>query len=87
METKISNYRNCFVFAYLLVAIFLVGCEGTQNTQKIENGISFVGRYEVVESKMKYIVYREADGGLFIINTTKDSIETAFYLQQLDDPK
>jgi hypothetical protein len=36
---------------------------------------------------MKYIVYREIDGGLFIINVTKDSLETAFYRQQLVAPK
>jgi hypothetical protein len=36
---------------------------------------------------MKYIVYREIDGGLFIINTTRDSLETAFYRQQLVSKK
>jgi len=89
MKTKMSNYRNCFALAYvLLVAVFFVGCETTHrnNTQKTESGIPLCGRYEVVENKMKYIVYRN-DGGLFVINLTKDSLEVAFYRQRLVAPK
>lgn len=49
----------------MLVVVFLVSCQENHrnNTQKTESGIRLVGRYEVVESKMKYIVYREVDGG------------------------
>ena len=41
------------------------------------------GRYEVTESGMRYIVYREVYGGLFIINTTKDSLETELARKRL----
>ena len=73
----------------VLVAVLLTSCNQyhRDNTQKTESGISLVGRYEVIENNMKYIVYREVDGGLFIINTTKDSLETAFYRQQLVSKK
>ena len=69
----------------VLVAVLLTSCNQSHrdNTQKTESGIYLVGRYEVIENNMKYIVYREVDGGLFIINTTKDSLVTAFYRQEL----
>jgi len=60
-----------------MLAVVLSSCtKHRDNTNETESGISLVGRYEVSESGMKYIVYREVDGGLFVINTTKDSLET-----------
>ena len=60
-----------------MLIILLSSCtENIDNTQKTESGISLIGKYEVLENGMRYIVYREIDGGLFIINTTKDSLET-----------
>ena len=73
----------------MLVAVFLIGCNENHrdNTHRTDSGIYLVGRYEVTENKMKYIVYREVDGGLFIINITKDSLEMAVYRKQLVSPK
>ena len=66
---------------YILLACVFISCGG-ENTQdkpinnviKKDSGISFVGRYEIEEGGMKYVVYREIDGGLFILNITKDSL-------------
>ena len=87
MFKKMPNASN--LLYTMLVAVFFVGCQENHrdNTQRTDSGISLVGKYEVVENKMKYIVYREVDGGLFIINITKDSLEMAVYRQQLVAPK
>lgn len=87
MFKKMPNASN--LLYTILVAVFLVGCQGNHrdNTQKTESGINLVGRYEVTENNMKYIVYREVDGGLFIINITKDSLEMAVFRKQLVSPK
>lgn len=42
---------------------------------KNNSGIRAVGRYDFKEAGMRYVLYREVDGGLFIINMTKDSLE------------
>ena len=67
---------------YIVLACVFISCGGentqdkpTNNVIKKDSGISFVGRYEIEEGGMKYIVYREADGGLFILNITKDSLD------------
>ena len=61
---------------YLLAGLLLAGCQQRDNTKRVESGITFVGRYEITEGGMRYVLYREVDGGLFIINVTKDSMET-----------
>lgn len=87
MFKKMRNASN--LLYTMLIAVFLIGCQRNHrdNTQRTDSGIHLVGRYEVVENKMKYIIYREVDGGLFIINITKDSLEVAVYRQQLVAPK
>lgn len=82
-----SNLAKLMLVAVLFFSFTSCNQSHRDNTQKTESGISLVGRYEVIENNMKYIVYREVDGGLFIINTTKDSLETAFYRQQLVSKK
>ena len=70
-----------YVFYTLLVCVF-ISCSNptadqmpTNNVKKKRSGISFIGRYEIEEGGMKYVVYREVDGGLFILNITKDSLD------------
>jgi hypothetical protein len=73
----------------MLAAVFLSSCDNSyrDNTKRTESGINFVGRYEIIENDMKYVVYREVDGGLFIINTTKDSLDVAIARQKLSSVK
>ena len=67
---------------YTLLACVFISCGNrtteqtpTNNVNKKDSGIRFVGRYEIEEGGMKYVVYREVDGGLFILNVTKDSLD------------
>jgi len=67
---------------YIVLACVFISCGGentqdkhTNNVIKKDSGISFVGRYEIEEGGMKYVVYREGHGGLFILNITKDSLD------------
>ena len=69
---------------YALLACVFISCSSPkqESVEKLEiiqqeSGISFVGKYEVMEHGMKYVIYRECDGGLFILNITKDSLEVA----------
>ena len=71
---------------YALLACVFISCSHSSQEQvsveplgitQQESGISFVGKYEVMEHGMKYVIYREVDGGLFILNITKDSLEVA----------
>lgn len=73
------------IVLFITLTIALFSCTiPKDNTHKTESGISFVSRYEILETGMKYIMYREVDGGLFIINITKDSLETEFIRKQLN---
>ena len=84
--TKLNFTTKTAIALYAMLAVVLSSCtEHRDNTHKTESGISLVGRYEVSESGMKYIVYREVDGGLFIINTTKDSLETELARKRLSE--
>jgi len=66
---------------YILLSCVFISCgnrtteQATNNAKQKDSGIRFVGRYEIEEGGMKYIVYREVDGGLFILNITKDSLD------------
>ena len=67
---------------YTLLACVFISCSNqtteqtpTNKVTKKDSGIIFVGRYEIEEGGMKYVVYREIDGGLFILNITKDSLD------------
>lgn len=82
---KLITVSRYFINA-VLAAVLLASCgldTHRDDTQKNDSGIGLVGRYEVMENGMKYIVYREVDGGLFIINTTRDSLEVAVARQRL----
>lgn len=78
-----KNLRKKLSYAlYTLLACVFISCSNqnteqapTNNVKKKDSGIFFVGRYEIEEGGMKYIVYREVDGGLFILNITKDSLD------------
>ena len=78
-----KNLRTKLSYAlYTLLACVFISCGNqtdeqtpTNNVKKKDSGINFVGRYEIEEGGMKYIVYREVDGGLFILNITKDSLD------------
>lgn len=71
-----KKFKISTVFT-IAVAVVLYSCTEKRNgVHKTESGIGLVERYEVNEGGMRYILYREIDGGLFIINTTKDSLET-----------
>lgn len=53
----------------------------------IESGIRHIDKYVIYESGMKYILYREADGGLFGTNITKDSLELELLHKKLKENK
>lgn len=75
----------------VLVCIFMLSCsESTNNTSEKKpepepkvltnvllnhSGMRYINRYDFEEAGMRYVVYREVDGGLIIINMTKDSLE------------
>ena len=89
---KISTVSAIAVYAML--AVVLSSCtEHRDNIHRtesgsnsaVESGIALVGRYEVTESGMRYIVYREISGGLCIINITKDSLETELARKRLSE--
>ena len=84
--TKLNFTTKPAIAVYVMLAVVLSSCtEHRDNTHRTESGISLVGRYEVSESGMRYIVYREVDGGLFIINTTKDSLETEMARKRMSE--
>ncbi len=68
---------------YVLLTCAFISCsrqtteeKTTKHTKKTNSEIIlFVERYEIEEGGMKYILYREVSGGLFILNITKDSLE------------
>ena len=78
-----KNLKSKLSYAlYTLLACVFISCSNqtteqapTNNVKKKDSGISYVGRYEIEEGGMKYVVYREVDGGLFILNITKDSLD------------
>lgn len=74
-----KNLRKKLSYAlYTLLACVFISCGNqapTNNAKQKDSGIRFVGRYEIEEGGMKYVVYREVDGGLFILNITKDSLD------------
>lgn len=64
----------------LLVCVF-ISCKKrttpllqTNNAKETASGILHLDRYEINESGMKYVIYRESHGNLEIINITKDSL-------------
>jgi len=74
--------RKLTYMLYILLACVFISCDNqttkerpTNNVKQKDSGIKFVGRYEIEEGGMKYVVYREIDGGLFILNITKDSLD------------
>ena len=80
MKLRLNNKLRYSLYAVL--ACVFISCENqtteqapTNNVKKKDSGINFVGRYEIEEGGMKYVVYRELDGGLFILNITKDSLD------------
>lgn len=85
--TKLNFTTKTAIALYAILAVVLSSCteQRRDNTNRTESGIRFVGKYEVSESGMKYILYREVDGGLFIINTTKDSLETELARKRLSE--
>ena len=80
MKLRLNNNFRYSLYAVLACVFISCGGEKTQdkptnNVIKKDSGISFVGRYEIEEGGMKYLVYREVKGGLFILNITKDSLD------------
>ena len=80
MKFRLNNKLRYSLYA-VVVCVFL-SCsdqtteeEPTNKVKEKDSGISFVGRYEIEEGGMKYVVYREISGGLFILNITKDSLD------------
>jgi hypothetical protein len=67
----------------VLVTCFTVSCVGVESTESEPNrdvdvngnDLSFIDKFYVKEGDMDYVIYREYDGGIFIINITKDSLE------------
>ena len=42
MKTKMSNYRNYFAFAYVLLAVvFLIGCERPKREKNVTTGKNY----------------------------------------------
>lgn len=53
MKTKISNYRNCFALAYvLLVAVLFAGCEIKERKyETVKTELIIVKKYAEIESR------------------------------------
>lgn len=85
MGIKTKNMKLIIIaFAITILSSCIKRKGGLESTVQTESGITLVGKYKILESGMKYIIYREVDGGLFIINITKDSLETEFIRKQLN---
>jgi hypothetical protein len=60
MKTKMSNYRNCFALAYvLLVAVSFVGCTSQKGESSVDTGKDY--SIKVIDS----CEYIECDYGIF----------------------
>ena len=60
MKTKMSNYRNCFALAYvLLVAVSFVGCTSPKGESSVDTGKDY--SIKVIDS----CEYIECDYGMF----------------------
>ena len=63
MKTKMSNYRNCFALAYvLLVAVLLVGCVNDPKSEAQNGNFKVEFLFEQNGCKM----YRFKDGGRYV---------------------
>lgn len=60
MKTKMSNYRNCFTLAYvLLLAVSFVGCTSPKGESSVDTGKDY--SIKVIDS----CEYIECDYGIF----------------------
>jgi len=65
----------------LLALIFLVGCARQSDIGRV----IYTDIDDFQKGGMHYIIYNnEIKGGMFIINVTKDSLETEYLKQQLN---
>jgi hypothetical protein len=57
--------------------------EDREDVHRVKSGIVFVGRFDFNQNGMNYSIYREVDGGLVVINWTKDSLEAEVAKKEL----
>jgi hypothetical protein len=63
-------------FSYLLICLLFTSCNDLNKEDYTATTVS-TGRTDMIISGMHYIVYNYAQGGLIVINLTKDSLECA----------
>lgn len=63
----------------LFVFVFLIGCQTRtplgNNAETVTTGYPRVKATEYYTSGIHYKIFKSSDGGLFILNLTKDSLE------------